>query len=510
MMQRYEKMVADAQQAHLAGDFDKAGTIYNALLRQNPAEPTINFMIGTLYTAMEQYGLALAHFELSLHGDLVPEIKAQLLNNMGLVHKNSRDLKKAREAFGASLACRHSAATKGNLGATWINHGEPERAEKLLRESLEEFPDEDEFDERGHVNSQWNLALALLEQGQYAEGWPLYHEAGVGKGDRKDRSYEIDLQAHTPWWDGEDVGTLIITGEQGIGDEIMFGTAFNEAADHCDHLIIDCTRRLVPTFTRSFNHAEVICSDLWDEEARNRWCREHHVDAKALMGDVAGHFRQSDEDFERAKRDSRDVFLRPSVAQKRRIHEQYLRHLPDRPLVLINWTSGTPLTNQTDRTLDLEAWGPILHYRDRVNFVSASYKPTAPGQAMQYRVHHWADIVEDMDALVALHDIADLVISVQGTTVHTAGALGVDCVAMLPYRVRWCYGMKGEAMPWYSSVKCIRQTKHDDWAPVVIQAADRLGKWLDDLADERTQAASSAIEDAVARSLARGRGRKVA
>lgn len=478
-MHDFVAMVDMAHAAHTAGEYDKAGSIYNALLRQDPTNPAVNFMLGTLYISMDQYGLALSHLQfVARTPNLPPEIGYQVHNNIGLIRKNQHQFPDARASFSKSNEIQLHAGATGNLGATWINHGEPERALKLLRTAMEMFPDEEHYDTAGFWSTKWNLGLALLEAGEYAEGWECYHVAGVGKGDRMNRHYEVDLAAETPWWDGEKVGTLCINGEQGLGDEIMFATAFKEAALKCDHLIIDCTRRLVELFTRSFPDAEVFCSDLWDAEKRQRWCQHHHVDAKALMGDVAARYRQSSEEFEGAKRDGRDVYLVASEAHKSRIRRDFLRFLPDRPMVLINWAGGVPSTNEADRTMDLDLWGPILEYRDQVNFVSAAYKQPSPGQALQYRVHHWSEITTDFDAMVALHDLADITISVQGTTVHTAGALGRECWALLPYRLRWCYMPKAKTMPWYSSVDCTHQAKHGDWAAVVVKTADRLGKWL--------------------------------
>jgi ADP-heptose:LPS heptosyltransferase len=75
----------------------------------------------------------------------------------------------------------------------------------------------------------------------------------------------------------------------------------------------------------------------------------------------------------------------------------------------------------------------------------------------------------DLEDTAALIDELDLVISVQTAAVHIAGALGKPCWVMVPRRPHWRYGMEGDRMPWYESVKLYRQKQ--DWAGVVNRIA---------------------------------------
>ena len=68
----------------------------------------------------------------------------------------------------------------------------------------------------------------------------------------------------------------------------------------------------------------------------------------------------------------------------------------------------------------------------------------------------------------------DAVVSVQNTVVHLAGALGKTAFALLPHRANWRYTAGRETMPWYRSVRLIRQGEPGAWTPVVAQAAAAL------------------------------------
>jgi hypothetical protein len=80
------------------------------------------------------------------------------------------------------------------------------------------------------------------------------------------------------------------------------------------------------------------------------------------------------------------------------------------------------------------------------------------------------NVSEEMITLAdtaALIEQMDLVITVDTSVVHIAGALGKTTWLLLPKRYEWRWGLEGEENDWYDSVKVIRQTEHANWAPVL-------------------------------------------
>ena len=68
----------------------------------------------------------------------------------------------------------------------------------------------------------------------------------------------------------------------------------------------------------------------------------------------------------------------------------------------------------------------------------------------------------------------DLVVSVQNSLVHLCGALGKTCLAMLPANAEWRYGIAGDRMAWYDSVRLYRRAPEGSWADVVAEVGVRL------------------------------------
>jgi len=79
------------------------------------------------------------------------------------------------------------------------------------------------------------------------------------------------------------------------------------------------------------------------------------------------------------------------------------------------------------------------------------------------------NLINVSEELVTLSDTAaliaemDLVIAVDTSVVHLAGAIGKETWLLLPYRYEWRWGLEGEGNHWYDSVKVLRQARRGDW-----------------------------------------------
>ena len=83
------------------------------------------------------------------------------------------------------------------------------------------------------------------------------------------------------------------------------------------------------------------------------------------------------------------------------------------------------------------------------------------------------DQTNDIDGLAAQLCAFDSLVSISNTTVHMAGALGVDAHLMLPKSrpVIWYWGYEGDHTPWYPSITIHRNKREDDWHDFAIELA---------------------------------------
>ena len=74
------------------------------------------------------------------------------------------------------------------------------------------------------------------------------------------------------------------------------------------------------------------------------------------------------------------------------------------------------------------------------------------------------DLFQDIDGLAALISACDLVISIDNSTVHLAGALGVDTRVLLPKVADERWGLRKNHSYWYDCLTLYRQDTEGDWS----------------------------------------------
>ena len=93
------------------------------------------------------------------------------------------------------------------------------------------------------------------------------------------------------------------------------------------------------------------------------------------------------------------------------------------------------------------------------------------------RVRELAPQWEDMDELAAAIASLDLMVSIDNTTAHLAGALGRTVWVLLNRTPEWRYLRQGNSVPWYPSAHLFRQPRFGDWAAVMREVRAALEGW---------------------------------
>ena len=75
---------------------------------------------------------------------------------------------------------------------------------------------------------------------------------------------------------------------------------------------------------------------------------------------------------------------------------------------------------------------------------------------------------------MAVLSLLDLVISVDTSVIHIAGAMGRPAWMLTPFRADWRWGLAGEQTPWYPSLRLKRQQAPGDWAGLALAVGDAL------------------------------------
>lgn len=431
-------------------DLNVAEDIVNGLLNQERESPAILAVLGTVYIRKHYY--ALARYVLELAGEIYPN-DPLIWNNLGFIYKREGRLEEARKAHEKAHAISpNDPDILVNLGGIHAANGTPEKAIEYLDKCIAL--------DANNPHAIYNRGLAYLEQGNYALGFEGY-DAGIRTTDRQERTY-----SNKPKWDGKKGQTIVVYGEQGIGDEIMFASMLPDVMKDCT-VILDAHPRLYEIFRHSFPD---ICIYGTRKDEHLNWPSYHAIDARIAIGTLGRFYRKQASDFPGAPYLKAD----PIIAEK---YRQKLARMSQRMKIGISWRGGIKQTNGAERVIPLEQWLPLFQSVD-ADFISLQYDEDAAEVIAEFTkkhgivLHHWQGVVDDYDETAGLVSQLNMVISVPQSVVHLAGALGTPTIQLTPKRALWQMGVYGENMPWYSCVKNIWQDDTRSWEPVIQQAKD--------------------------------------
>jgi Flp pilus assembly protein TadD, contains TPR repeats len=458
-------------------NMEKAEHIFHEVLNCNIGHPQCLFALGCIDLTRGRYGRAIQL--LSQVTQMVPKF-GEAWNNLGLAFKEIPDFDKAEFAMKKAakyITGPYLADIYCNLAALKVSRGMAKDVLPFVDMALTLDPN--------HAKAKWHRALANLELRNWDTAWDDHEmrlHGGAPKEEIAERNYH-GPDAMTPWWDGKSPGRIVIHGEQGIGDEIMFATVIPDALKvPGTEFIFEPSPRLHTVFERSLPAVKVHGTDKTNGvEWIEKWGKP---DYKIGLGSLPKFFRRSNEAFPGTP------YLVPSKA-KRQWWGEKLRALGRRPNIGIAWQGGVPKTRGDARSFHPILYEPILKQID-ANWISLQYDATAQHCVDEVKSHvgvritHWPKAVEqkdpdtgklsDIDELVALISRLDAVVTVCQTAVHIAGALGIPTICLVPNEPSWRYGnVESDEMPWYASVKLLRMPKDSrDWTPVIAQAGSLL------------------------------------
>lgn len=436
--------------------WDEALQCFRNALRLKPEHVPSHNDMGNVLRAMGKTEEALASYRRAV--ELSPD-GVEGLNNLGVALLELNRIEEAVTTFERVLTVQpDNALAHNNLANVRVLQDRIAEARAGFERALAIEPE--------YVEAHWNYALALLLDGDFERGWREYEW-------RWRRDSVLPRPFSWPRWDGSPLtgGTLLVYAEQGIGDEIMFASCLPDVLARAGRVVIDCDPRLAPLFKRSFPGATVYGSTQGREPA---WPQEAPpIDAQIPVGSLPLYLRTSMEAFPRHR-----GYLVPDAGCVNKWRERYAG-LGEGLRIGISWRGGGLPAVKARRSTALDRWWEIFRTPNS-HFVNLQYGNASAdiGQARSLGVviHDWddSDPLQDLDDFAAKIAALDLVISVDNSTVHLAGALGGPVWVLQPFAPDWRWLRRREDSPWYPSVRQFRAAGEGRWEEVFALVARSL------------------------------------
>lgn len=443
------------------GKLEAGWKIINRMLIENPLDVralvTGSYIMRRLGALPQAYHLARSATQLWPKDSAAWTNLGHAASEMWLVEESERCYRTALGCCNGNTS--HEKTLWLNLSALYLDNGRFEEAEALTRRILSVDPE--------HLNAQANLGFCQLALRNW-DGWKGYRNT-IGSDWRPKVQYKDE-----PEWDGTPGKTVALYGDQGLGDEISFASMIPDALDVCAKVIIDCDARLEGLFRRSFPKARVYGTRTAKEA---KWDKaDWTIDASLPLGQIGEYFRTTDESFPGTP------YLIPCPDRVKMWKALFSQK--GKPVIGIAWTGGVPKTNARNRRIALDDLLPLFRAID-AHWVSLQYKDSSDEIAAFRAKHHidlkqyaFGTLTKDYDDTAALIASLDYVVCIQTAVAHTAGALGTPVTVLVPEATQWRYGKSQDSIPWYESLRVVRQQKTGSWSHEIERTANELATYL--------------------------------
>lgn len=432
MNELYQQILEEGLEQHKAMNFKDAEINYNRVLNQMPFDEGTTFLLADLYMRKEFNGLSINLLCNLLQNN--PKHGAAWCN-LGCAFRKENQYDRAAQAWKRAIGVDgETVEVCNNLSSLYADRAQPDKALEWLDKALKIEPQ----NERAH----WGRALALLTQRKWKEGWEEYEWR------QKLETWDSRKSVVAPIWDGSLVNHLYVHGEQGVGDEVMFASALPMVAALAKHVTVEVNAKVAKLIEQSFPAFDVVSIETPGD-----------YDAKIPIGSLIRMFGFNPK-----------IYLHPDP----RLVKKYIRKLErlgKRPYIALTWMGGAKATRVEDRSIRLQEMLPIIN-----NYTCVSAQHWSDNDLVKKEINdamldcklpqiNEESRGQDLHEQAALFKAVDCVVTVQQTAVHVAGAVGAKTHCIIGSMPHWRYGLEGDSLPFYRSVKLHRRTS--DWKEVI-------------------------------------------
>ena len=422
--------------------------------------------MGNTLRSLKRYPEAVAAFQKVV--DLEPDLP-QGHYNLGSAFRDMDRYPEAMVHLSKAIELQPAYADAwNNLALTCKNVGDLDRALIYFNKALHLQPD--------LPVAHWNRSFVHFLMGNWPEGWQDFEWRFRVPHWRTIYPHRIPGKM----WCGDPIKnqTLLVHDEQGLGDTFQFIRYLPWARQRCRRLIFETRSELAPLLKKTLGIDELII----------RSCDGPPVAAFDQYVPLMSLGRMVNADPNQMPP------TKPYIAAPREKSAQWRQRLPAKGLNIgLVWAGRPEHGNDANRSCGLELFTPLFDLPG-ISFIGLQKGPAATHADQMSRYpsfKNWGPALESFSDTAGLIDHLDLVLTVDTSVAHLAGAMGRPVWVLIPFLPDWRWGISTEKTGWYPTMRLFRQTKPKDWYPVIR----RIKNFLQAEAPRMKSARMSGIEN---------------
>lgn len=423
-------------------------------IKINPLDPLPYVNIGNSLAKNLQFEEAEKYFNLALSVD---EAYMEAIVGLGVSAFQRMDYPACEQHFKRALELKpDQVIVMTNLGNCYSVQGRYDEALTLLNKAIAR--------DKGNSLARTNRGLIKLGRGNFESAWEDYEYRWDSGNFMANRFQEL------PRWTGPSgkAQNVLIWAEQGIGDEIMFASIFNELKALPEKFFVECDPRLYQIFTGSFPHLEFIPKGLIKNITP--------IQSQIPLASLGGIFRKSKKNFPREK----GGFLKPTGKPLAEQTQAALDKLP-RPWIGVSWESYALTQNFRGRKSITATEFSRLTHQLKGSLINLQFpNPHRHEKPAEQQIPDGVitlpelNLKNDMEGLTTLITQLDHVITIGNSVAHLCGAFGKPTMVLLPSVPDWRWEHSGSQSIWYESLTLNRNARADGWEALLDKIATEL------------------------------------
>lgn len=424
---------------------DEALADYDRAVEIKPNYAEAHYNRGVVLQKKGRYREALAAYEKALANN--PDY-TEALNNYGIILFETGRIPEAVSAFTRALKIEPGyVEALNNRGSAYREAGDLKKALKDLNRAINISPD--------YGEAHWNRAIVLLLQGDFKNGWRDFEWRWQKKDFATPKRHFVQ-----PLWDGNPLHnqTLLIHTEQGAGDSIQFIRYIPVIAKSGGKIIVECEKSLLKLFSTIPEISLLI------EKGK----RIPHFDVQAPLLSLPYIMKTGIDSIPH-----QIPYLFPDASAIDLYPD------PECKNIGIVWAGNPKHKNDKNRSVDFHYFADLFRIK-RTKFYSLQAGPRGADCktfATTGLIRDLREFLTDYAATASVIRQLDLIISVDTSVAHLAGALGMQIWTLLPFAPDWRWMTERDDSPWYPTMRLFRQPAPGDWNSVFDKVKNELERF---------------------------------
>jgi len=409
--------------------WSKSRKCLEIILSEQPENPQVLNALGHTFQAENNYIKAIEYWYKAIESH--PEYP-EVWQNIALANEHLDNLPEAIAAHQKVVALlpEDSKAVR-YLGMAQLDYGLLPAAQSCFERALEIDPK--------HPENLWQRFYIRALVGDFPDAWADY-ECRFSLPMRNTPNPEFNKAR----WQGEELlnETLLLHAEQGFGDTLQMMRYIPRVSERVKHILI-----WVPPSLK-----DLVKGIRKVDEAVTKKPNEDKFDLQLPLMSLPGVFN-----------DSLDTIpnICPYIPTNRNSKSSIYKKIG------ICW-SGSGSQPLDRRSIPIDSFQPLFK-KTEFEFHSLQLNETIPSnvQDRSFEMTNFkatADVIEDLD----------LVITIDTSIAHLAGAMGKDVWILLNFAPDWRWGYQGDTSPWYPSARLFRQNYKEPWSIVISRLSQEL------------------------------------